>query len=261
MLSTQQMPDSIGQAYTLAVSQVQEIVAKLQPAGIATTVEVTADVAPLIENATSSIDEDIHGAQVTELPLNGRNFTQLALLSPGVTRGNYGNSASGVNGDVETFRNSESGGGSLSTNGVRPQANNFILDGIDNNEALVNTLEFFPNVEGTEEFRVNTSTAPAEFGRAGGAIVQSSIKSGTNAIHGSAFEFGRSSLFDANPNHGFIGVQPTAALPFKRNTFGRSLGLPIWKNHVFLFGDYQGIRENQPLNAEADTVPTPCRRR
>ncbi len=251
---------TLTQGFTLAVSQVQEIVAKLQPADIATTVEVTADVAPLIENATSSIDEDIHGAQVTELPLNGRNFTQLALLSPGVTRGNYGNSASGVNGDVETFRNSESGGGSLSTNGVRPQANNFILDGIDNNEALVNTLEFFPNVEGTEEFRVNTSTAPAEFGRAGGAIVQSSIKSGTNAIHGSAFEFGRSSLFDANPNHGFIGVQPAAALPFKRNTFGGSLDLPIWKNHVFLFGDYQGVRENQPLNAEADTVPTPLMR-
>ena len=248
---------TLTQSFVLAVSQVQEIVARLQPAGASTTVEVVGDVAPLVENATSSIDEDIRGAQVTQLPLNGRNFTQLALLTPGVTRGNYGNSASGVNGDVETFRNSESGGGSLSTNGVRPQANDFILDGIDNNEALVNTLQFFPNVEGTEEFRVNTSTAPAEFGRAGGAIVQSSIKSGTNEIHGSAFEFGRSSLFDANPNHGFIGVRPTPTLPFKRNTFGGSLGLPVWKNHVFLFGDYQGVRENQPLNAEADTVPTP----
>ena len=247
------------QSFTLAVSQVQEIVPQLQLAGATTTVEVT-DVAPLVESATSSIGEDIRGAQVTELPLNGRNFTQLALLTPGVTRGNYGNSASGVNGDAETFRNAESGGGSLSTNGLRPQANNFLLDGIDNNESLVNTLVFFPNVEGTEEFRVNTSTAPAEFGRAGGAIVQSSIKSGSNQIHGSAFEFGRSSLFDANPNHGFIGVPPTPAQPFKRNTFGGSLGLPTLNDHVFLFGDYQGVRENQPLNAEADTVPTPLMR-
>lgn len=251
---------NITQTFTLQVSAVQEINAHLQPQGATTVVEVT-DTAPLVDTSTSSVGEDIQGVQVTELPLNGRNFTQLALLTPGVTRGNYGNSASGVNGDAETFRNSESGGGSLSTNGLRPQANNYILDGIDNNESLVNTLDFFPNIEGTEEFRVNTSTAPAEFGRAGGAIVQSSIKSGSNAIHGSAFEFGRSSLFDANPNHGFIGVDPTAALPFKRNTFGGSAGVPLWKNHVFLFGDYQGVRENQPLNAETDTVPTALMRK
>jgi carboxypeptidase family protein len=245
----------ITQSFTLLVSAVQEINAHLQPGATTTVVEVT-DAAPLVDTSTSSVGEDIQGRQVTELPLNGRNFTQLALLTPGVTRGNYGNSASGVNGDAETFRNSESGGGSLSTNGLRPQANNYILDGIDNNESLVNTLDFFPNIEGTEEFKVNTSIAPAEFGRAGGAIVQSSIKSGSGQFHGSAFEFGRSSLFDANPNHGFIGIAPTATLPFKRNTFGGSVGGPVWKNQVFLFGDYQGVRENQPLNAESDTVPT-----
>jgi hypothetical protein len=243
------------QMLTLQVSQTQGIDLHLATGSVATVIEVT-DAAPLVDTSTSALSETIQGRQVTELPLNGRNFTQLALLTPGVTRGNYGNGASGVNGDAETFRNSESGGGSLSTNGLRPQANNFILDGIDNNESLVNTLDFFPNIEGTEEFRVNTSTAPAEFGRAGGSIVQSSIKSGTNQIHGSAFEFGRSSLFDANPNHGFIGAPPTAALPFKRNTFGGSLGGPLLKDRVFLFGDYQGVRENQPLNAEADTVPT-----
>lgn len=243
------------QAFLLEVSHTQAIDLHLATGSVATVVQVT-DAAPLVDTSTSSMSETIQGRQVTELPLNGRNFTQLALLTPGVTRGNYGNGASGVNGDAETFRNSESGGGSLSTNGLRPQANNFILDGIDNNESLVNTLDFFPNIEGTEEFRVNTSTAPAEFGRAGGSIVQSSIKSGTNQIHGSAFEFGRSSLFDADPNHGFIGVPPTAALPFKRNTFGGSLGGPLWKDHVFLFGDYQGLRESQPLNAQVLTVPT-----
>ena len=175
--------------------------------------------------------------QETQLPLNGRNFTQLALLSPGVTRGNYGNGASGVNGDAETFRNSSSGGGSLSTNGLRPQANNYILDGVDNNEGLVNTLIFFPNVEASEEFRVNTSTAPAEFGRAGGAIVQTSIKSGTNSVHGSAYWFARSSLFDASPNYQFLGAGKSPVLPFKRNTFGGTLGgpghqgqaVPVWR--------------------------------
>ena len=243
------------QDFTLDVSQAQTLSFTLQPGAQATTVTVT-DAAPLVETASSSTGEVIEGRQVTDLPLNGRNFTQLALLTPGVTRGNYGNGASGVNGDAETFRNSSSGGGSLSTNGLRPQANNFLLDGIDNNEALVNTLIFFPNIDATQEFRVNTSTAPAEYGRAGGAIVQSSIKSGSNTIHGSAFEFVRNSAFDANPNYQFLGAPPAKALPFKRNQFGGSVGLPIFKNRLFAFGDYQGYRESQPLNAQLVTVPT-----
>ena len=247
------------QNFTLSVSQVQALNFGLAPGSESTTVEVTS-AAPLVDADTSSLGETIEGRQVTELPLNGRNFTGLALLTPGVTRGNYGNSASGVNGDAETFRNSSSGGGSLSTNGLRPQANNFILDGIDNNESLVNTLEFFTNLDGTQEFRVNTSTAPAEFGRAGGSVVQTAIKSGTNAIHGSAFEFARSSLFDASPNYQFQGAGVAPVLPFKRNTFGGSLGLPIIKDKLFLFGDYQGVRENTPLNPEIINVPTALER-
>ena len=243
------------QNFALTVSQVQALNFKLSAGGTDTVVDVTG-AAPLVDAATSSIGEVIAGRQITELPLNGRNFTQLALLAPGVNRGNYGNGASGVNGDAETFRNNTSGGGSLTTNGVRPQANNFILDGIDNNEALVNTLVFFPNIEGTQEFRINTSVAPAEFGRAGGSIVQSSIKSGTNAVHGSAFWFARSSLFDASPNYRFQGAGVAPVLPFKRNTFGGSLGGPLLRDRLFLFGDYQGQRENQPLNPEVITVPT-----
>ena len=247
------------QRFVLSVSQSQTVAFKLNPGEQSTVVEVTS-AAPLVDAGTSSIGETIQGRQVTELPLNGRNFTGLALLTPGVTRGSYGNSASGVNGDAETFRNNSSGGGSISTNGLRPQANNFILDGIDNNESLVNTLEFFTNLDATEEFRVNTSTAPAEFGRAGGAVIQTAIKSGTNQIHGSAFEFARSSLFDASPNYRFQGAQVAPVLPFKRNTFGASLGLPIIKDKLFLFGDYQGLRENQPLNPETINVPTALER-
>ncbi len=243
------------QNFVLDVSQVQALNFKLQPGAANTEVTVTT-AAPLVESATSSIGEVVQGRQVTELPLNGRNFTQLALLVPGVTRGQYGSSASGVNGDAETFRNQESGGGAVSANGLRQQANNYILDGLDNNEALVNTLVFFPNIEGTQEFRVNTSVAPAEFGRAGGAIVQTSIKSGTNNIHGSAFWFARSSLFDANPNYRFFGASKAAAQPFKRNEFGGSIGGPVIHDKLFLFGDYQGYRENTPLNAQILTVPT-----
>ena len=243
------------QNFVLQVSQVQTIAFHLEVGSANTVVEVT-DAAPIVDLSTSSTGAVIAGRQITELPLNGRNFTQLALLTPGVTRGQYGSSASGVNGDAETFRNQESGGGAISANGLRQQANNYILDGLDNNEALVNTLVFFPNIEGTQEFRVNTSVAPAEFGRAGGAIVQTSIKSGTNDIHGSAFWFARSSLFDANPNYSFFGASPAAPQPFKRNEFGGSIGGPVIRNKLFLFGDYQGYREDTPLNSQLLTVPT-----
>ena len=171
-----------GQNFTLQVSQVQTLDFHLAVGGETETVEVT-DAAPIVDLSTSSTGTVLEAKQIVDLPLNGRNFTQLALLVPGVTRGAYGDASSGTGGNVETYRNSESGGAALSVNGLRQQANNFELDGVDNNESLVNTIVFFPPVEATQEFRVNTSVAPAEFGRAGGAIVQSSIKSGTNSFH------------------------------------------------------------------------------
>jgi hypothetical protein len=243
------------QSFTLTVTQVQTLLFKLQPGSVTTSITVT-DAAPLVDTTTSTIGATIRGKQITELPLNGRNFINLALLTPGVTHGNYGDNASGVGGNTETIRNNESGGAALSVNGLRPQANNFILDGIDNNEGLVNTILFFPPVDATEEFRVSTSVAPAQFGRAGGAIVVSSLKSGTNAIHGSAFEFYRSGKFDSNPNYQFLGAPPTPPTPYNRNQFGGSTGLPIIKDKLFLFGDYEGWREVVPINAFYMTVPT-----
>jgi hypothetical protein len=237
--------------FVLEVSQVQEISLKLQTGSASTTVDVTGEV-PLIDTATSSIGEVIQGRQVTELPLNGRNFTQLALLTPGVTRGAYGDIASGGGSgtNAETYRNSETGGAALSANGLRPQANNFLLDGVDNNEGLVNSIVFFPPAEAIEEFKVNTSVAPAEFGRGGGAIVQTSIKSGTNQLHGSAFLFRRSGFGDAHQ------YGATGPIIFRRGQFGGTLGGAIWKNKLFAFGDYQGRRQDQPNGIEHASVPT-----
>jgi hypothetical protein len=132
---------------------------QLQVGAASEIVDVSAEV-PLVDLETSSTGEVIQGRQVTELPLNGRNFTQLALLTPGVTRGDYGDQASGINNNVETFRNGETGGAALSINGLRAQANNFLLDGVDNNESLVNSINFFPPAEAIQEFRVSTSVAP-----------------------------------------------------------------------------------------------------
>jgi hypothetical protein len=248
------------QLLTLNVSQIQALNFQLKPGSATTTVMVTG-AAPIVDTTTSTVGTVIEVEQVTDLPLNGRNFTQLALLVPGVTRGMYGNSATGLAGNAETWRYSDSGGAALSVNGLRPQANNFELDGVDNNDALVNTIVFFPPVEAIEEFRVNTAVAPAEFGKAGGAIVQASIKSGADKYHGSAFLFDRDQIFDANPNYNFGNGVP-AKPPYHRTQFGGTAGgpLPFLNHKLFIFGDYQGLRMAQPEGEGWYTVPTPLMR-
>jgi len=210
---------------------------------------------PIIDAADSALGEVVEGRQVTELPINGRNFTQLATLVPGVSRGvlSGSNSATGYSNNTESFRDGQSGGASLSVNGLRPQANNFILDGIDNNEALVNTIVFFPPADAIEEFRVQTSVAPAQYGRAGGAIVVTSIKSGTNDYHGSAFWFNRNTSLNA---HNFFDGRGSKKPTFNRNFFGGTVGGPVIKNRLFLFADYEGRRQTEPGSPEFATVPT-----
>jgi len=238
--------------FDLQVSQVKSLNFVLKLGASSTVVEVSS-AAPLVEAETSALGEVVEGKQLAEIPLNGRNFTQLALLSPGVTKGAYGSTASGVGGNAETFRNGETGGAALSVNGLPPEANNFILDGVDNNESLANSINFFPPVEAMQEFRVSTSNAAAEFGRAGGGVIQSSIKSGTNQIHGSAFWFMRSSDVDASPNY-FSPTTPAQA--FQKNQFGGTVGGPILKDKLFLFADYQATRQKAPDNPAFNTVPT-----
>ncbi len=234
----------------LQVAQIGVADFKLAVGAVTESIVVEAG-SPVIDSADSAIGEVIEGRQVTELPLNGRNFTQLALLVPGVTRGNPTGAATGANNNAETYRFGQSGGAALAVNGLRPQNDNFILDGIDNNEALVNTIVFFPPADAIDEFRVQTSLAPAEFGRAGGALVVTSIKSGTNGYHGSAFLFNRNKNLNAR---NFFQGPPTPG--FDRNQFGGTAGGPIIKNKLFLFGDYEGLRQKIPGSPEYATVPT-----
>ncbi len=222
---------------------------QLEIGSVTQSVSVQAEAAS-ISTTESSIGDVIGAKQITELPLNGRNFTQLATLTPGVTRGTPEGQASGTQSIAEVFRYAASGSGSLSVNGARPEANNFLLDGIDNNEQLVNTLIFFPPAEAIQEFAIQTSVPPAEFGRAGGAIINAVIKSGTNKLHGSAFEFFRNSALDATPTFA------TQKADFRQNQFGGTLGGPLVKDKQFLFGDYQGLRLTAPLPVELASVPT-----
>jgi hypothetical protein len=242
------------QSVTLNVSQIQAVNFKLNPGSVSTTVEVT-DAAPIVDTSTSSTGTVVESQQIVELPLNGRNYTQLALLVPGITRGAYGSDASGASGNAETWRANQSGGVALSANGLRQQANNYELDGLDNNESLVNNTVLITPVDNMEEFRVTNSVAPAEFGRAGGAILQNSTKAGTNNYHGSIFFFDRDGIFDASPNY-FSPTTPASA--FHRAQFGASAGGPIPFMHrkLFLFGGYQALRLRTPDGEAQNTVAT-----
>lgn len=235
----------------LQVAQLGVADFQLQIGDVTQVIEVNAG-SPVIDAEDSAIGQVVEGRQVEELPLNGRNFTQLATLVPGVTRGAPG-VATGSNNNAETFRFEQSGGASLAVNGLRPQADNFLLDGIDNNDALVGTIIFFPPADAIDEFKVQTSVAPAQYGRAGGALVVTTLKSGTNDIHGSAFWFNRNKALNAQD---FFDSPNTPTPGFTRNQFGGTVGAPILKDKLFVFADYEGLRQAIPGGPEYATVPT-----
>jgi hypothetical protein len=251
---TQKGFEQVTRDFELQVSQIALVDLQLTVGTVSQTVTVT-EGSPVVDAVDSAISTVIEGRQVTELPLNGRNFTQLATLVPGVNRGIPTGAATGTQNNTETFRYQESGGASLAVNGLPPEANNFIFDGIDNNETLVNTIIFFTNADALEEFRVITNVAPAEFGRAGGGVIVSTLKSGTNAFHGSAYWFHRDESLDSKFFNN-SGDKPI----FARNQFGGTVGGPVIKDKLFFFMDYQGLRLHQPGQLGFGTVPTPLMR-
>ncbi len=240
---------TVKQEITLEVAQTAPLDFTLEAGAVTETVTVTTDV-PQVETATSAIGEVIQGREAVELPLNGRNVLELARLTPGVTTGVPDGFASGVRGDAETYRGRNTGGAALSVNGQRTQANHFLLDGVDNNESLVNTINVFPSAEAVQEFRVQTSVAQAEFGRGGGGIINSVVKSGKNEFFGSAFLFVRNDALDARPTFNATKNE------FRRGQFGGTVGGRIISDRVFFFADYEGLRQFLPLNQETATVPT-----
>ncbi|HJZ82732.1 MAG TPA: carboxypeptidase-like regulatory domain-containing protein, partial [Pyrinomonadaceae bacterium] len=199
--------------------------------GDTVTVEGTS---PLVQTETSDLGGTVNETQIKNLPLNGRNFVQLTRILPGVMRGIPGANIDGA-GSL-AWRTSAS----FAANGQRTRDNNFMLDGVDNNETWLNSVVIFPSVDALEEFKVQTSTYSAEFGRSSGGVVNIQIKSGTNAFHGSAFEFLRNDKLDANDffNNKFGRAKP----PFKQNQFGGTFGGPIIHDKTFFFMDYQGGR-------------------
>lgn len=230
----------------LSVDEKARVDLTLAVGSVTETVEVNAAV-PLVQSESSELGTTVNQTQIRELPLNGRNFVQLTRLIPGVQRGVPGSNSDG-SGSLG-FRASAS----FSANGMRARDNNFILDGVDDNELLLSTVVIFPSVDALQEFKVQTSTYSAEFGRSLGGVVNLQLKSGSNQFHGNLFEFLRNDKFDANDwfNNKFGRAKP----PFRQNQFGGTFGGPLWKNHTFFFVDYQGLRVRQ-ANSYLSTVPS-----
>jgi len=220
----------------------------LVPGAVNETVEVKSAL-PLLQTQSGSVGEVMDSGSINNLPLNGRNFNFLARLTAGVTRAQPDTRGLDAN-------------GWFAANGTRPAQNNLLLDGIDNNSNNVDFLNgaayvLKPPVDAVAEFKIQTSAFDAQFGRAGGAVLNVSLKSGTNNFHGSAWEFVRNDKFDAADYFQNAARQPKGE--YRQNQFGGSIGGPIRKNKTFWFADYEGLRVRQATPWVA-SVPTAVER-
>ena len=204
---------------------------------------------PALEKDSSTLGQVIGTREIQGLPLNERNFLTFALLAAGVQMSADGSQLAAQ-------------GGAVSVSGAREQSNNFMLDGIDNNDALVNQFSVLPSSDAIQEFKVQSSNSSAEFGRSGGAQVNMVLKSGTDQVHGTAFEFLRNRQLDARnffdrPPCAPGAVQGTCAdIPtLDRSQFGGTLGGPLQRRRTFFFASYEGLVLRQADTREA-TVPS-----
>ena len=212
----------------LLINQALRVDIKMEVGATSQTVDVGAEAAP-VETVNPTLGQSIAGRTLINMPLNGRDTLDLALLQPGVTESNDDNS----------------GAGNYSIAGGRTDSVTFLLDGGLNNDLLDNSNLLDPNPDSIAEFRLLTSNYTAEYGRNGGGIISEVIKSGSNRIHGSAFEFFRNRVLDANDFFNIpLGIP---RLDLKRNQFGGTLGGPIRKDKAFFFLAYQGQKQIQAV--------------
>ena len=243
-------------AITLQVDQNARIDVRLQVGSTNEIVTVT-EQSPLLTSEQSSVGSVVDQKKIVDLPLNGRNFVQLATLLPGVNTG-----------DNTT---ATAPGGGISIAGSRPEQNSFLLDGTINSDQFNNLLNFRPSIDILQEFKIQTSNYSAEFGKGAGGQINLVTKSGTNEFHGTAYEFNRNNafqarnVFDLNPAFQSKSGKILAP-PFNQNQFGFTVGGPVilpkyeGRNRTFFFGGYEGFRLRRG-NTTLTTVPTEEQRR
>ncbi len=219
----------------LALNQNYRLPVTLEVGKMSQSVEVEANAAQ-VETSTTQLGTIIDSRQIVDLPLNGRDWTQLEQLSPGVVSGSDRFGSNGANGN------------SFATNGSQSQQNAFLINGIDSNDLPLNTPAIIPSPDAIGEFNFITSTINPEYGRNSGGVLNAVIKSGTNQFHGDAFEFYRDTFLNSRTL--YEQVKPV----FHQNQFGGTLGGPIWKDHTFFFISYQGTRFRQPQAGQGQTT-------
>jgi hypothetical protein len=226
--------------FELQVNQTHRLDVTLEVGQLPVEVVNVTDALPPIQKDSAATGTVIENRQVVGLPLDGRNFYELSLLVPGAVPAAPG-SAGSVRGDF-----------SFSVNGAREDGNNFLLDGVYNVDPKLNTFGVRPSVDAIREFEMLTSTYDASFGRNAGAQVNVVLKSGSNRIHGSAYEFFRNGALDAR---NFFAPSDQPAPEYQRNQFGFSLGGPIRRDRTFFFVDYEATRAREGIT-RVTNVPT-----
>jgi hypothetical protein len=197
------------------------------------------DVIPLLATDTATVGHTLDSQNMTALPLNKRDYLSLTLLIPGVVPAQQGSI-------VAFFR------GAVQVNGAREEANNFLLDGMQNKDDMIQGIVVQPSLDGIQEFKVQSSTYSAEYGSGGGAQINIITKSGTNKFHGTGFEFARNAVFDAR---NYFADSSQGKPEFKQNQFGGTFGGPIKRDRTFFFLNYEGRRLSQEL-LKTTSVPT-----
>ncbi len=228
----------------------QRVDIALKAGAVTETITVTAEAARL-ETESSDRGQVISKEQIVNLPLNGRSYADLALLSPGVRR------------SVLNVQEAGTRDASFNVNGLRSSLNNFVMDGVDNNSYGTSNQGFSnqvvqPSPDAVQEFKVQTNNFSAEYGRAGGAVINASLRSGTNAFHGSAYEYLRNTSLNAV---GFFKPLRNQKPTLIQNQFGFTIGGPIRKDKTFFFLDYEGFRRiTRTLTGNIQTIPTAANR-
>src|SRR5579863_5127397 len=219
--------------------------AQLQVGSESTVVEVTAST-PLLQADSATVSSTVTAKAVQDLPLNGRNFVQLVQLVPGANEGPGNGLSSG--GRPDDRRTNAAG---FSVNGQDDTLNNWVVDGIDDNERIIGSIGVKPNVEGIQEITVQTNSYAPEAGRTAGGVINIVTRSGTNEFHGSGYEFFRNDIFDARNVFQTSGAKPE----LRQNQFGGSIGGPIFRDRTFFYFDFEGFRTVSGVT-DVKTVPT-----
>ena len=245
---------AVFQNVVLTIGERREIDARLTVGQVTSNVTVSTGEVVDVDLASSAISGVVESQRVVDLPLNGRDWTSLELLQPGVAQVR---TQSGL--AISNQRANRGLGTDVTIGGNRPQQNNYRLDGVSINDfangAPGSVQGSVLGVDAVEEFSVVTSNAPPDSGKTAGGVINAASRSGTNSFHGTAYEFLRNSVFDARNVFDIFKNQPIK-IPFKRNQFGASAGGPIIKDHTFFFADYEGLRQGQTVT-NLDTVPSP----